>query len=94
MPTKAPIHRSQPLAATLRASAAERGYDTEWNRFAAQYRYDNPLCVLCYAKGITRIAEAVDHIIKLTLAPHRKYDLSNLQALCRECHRVKTMRGE
>ena len=94
MPTKAPLHRAHEPESTMRASAAERGYDAEWSQFANNYRRENPLCSLCLIAGITRAAQAVDHIVKLRLAPHRKYDLSNLQALCRECHAGKTAKGQ
>ncbi len=97
MPTKAPIHRSNPKAPRVetRGNSGQRGYDAEWNRFSRWYRDEvEPLCVECKAKGIITPSRAVDHIIKLSVAPERKYDLSNLQSLCGRCHAIKTARGE
>lgn len=37
-------------------------------------------------------ASEVDHIVPLRQAPERKYDLANLQPLCRSCHSTKTGR--
>lgn len=36
------------------------------------------------------LAEIVDHIVPVDVAPGRRLDDSNLQSLCRSCHAVKT----
>jgi 5-methylcytosine-specific restriction protein A len=48
------------------------------------------LCVMCAGKGLARLGEEVDHIKPL----HKggTDDESNLQALCVECHKVKSAR--
>ena len=48
----------------------------------------NPLCVHCEAKGKTRKAEHIDHIIPLYQGGTD--DLVNLQGLCIPCHEAKT----
>jgi 5-methylcytosine-specific restriction protein A len=56
-------------------------------RFLA-LRRDGFACVQCGARGRLEC----DHIISIRTAPERVYDLTNLQALCRECHAAKTDR--
>lgn len=48
----------------------------------------NPLCVHCEAKGRTRKAEHVDHIVPLHQGGTDS--LPNLQGLCIPCHEAKT----
>jgi 5-methylcytosine-specific restriction enzyme A len=51
---------------------------------------ENPLCVLCKAKGKASASVEVDHIIPL----HKggADDPSNMQAVCVPCHRAKTFK--
>lgn len=49
----------------------------------------NPLCVHCHAKGIITLATELDHIIALNNKGTNAD--SNLQGLCAECHKVKTV---
>ena len=44
-------------------------------------------CVKC---GLTGRHVALDHIIPISIAPHRAYDVTNVQFLCVEHHRQKT----
>jgi 5-methylcytosine-specific restriction protein A len=50
---------------------------------------NNPLCVLCQKQAIIKAAAEVDHIRPL----HKggTDDMDNLQALCVECHKLKTL---
>ena len=77
----------------LHGSAASRGYDRKWREARDAFLRRHPLCVLCQAEGRLTPATVVDHVI-----PHRGdmklfWDVSNWQALCRECHDRKTGRG-
>lgn len=66
-------------------------YDSRWRKFSAEYRKQNPFCVECLRVGAYNSQHLhVDHIIPLELAPQRKYDVSNVQVLCRSCHSKKT----
>lgn len=47
-----------------------------------------PLCVLCKAKGIVRMAREVDHIVPLYKGGNESP--SNRQGLCIECHKDKS----
>jgi 5-methylcytosine-specific restriction enzyme A len=73
-----------------RGSAASRGYNHAWRKFRAAYLGRHPLCRACQDGGRITEAREVDHIVPLKLAPDRKYDETNLQALCTPCHSAKT----
>ena len=47
-----------------------------------------PLCVMCKARGIVRLAEELDHIV--ALANGGEDVPENRQGLCKECHAEKT----
>ena len=77
----------------LRGTAAERGYDRDWQRVRSRYLKQHPLCVQCLKEGRYRAASVVDHIV-----PHRGnkelfWDRSNWQPLCKSCHDKKTGSG-
>lgn len=79
-----------------RGSAAERGYGWQWSkpggtRDQAMQR-DCYLCQCCLKAGYDTPAVAVDHVIPADVRPEWHHELSNLQALCRECHERKTRR--
>ena len=75
-----------------RGTAAQRGYDARWQKYRRMYLNTHPLCVECLVKETPVIREAtvVDHV-----KPHKgDYKLfwnpANHQALCKECHDIKT----
>jgi len=51
-------------------------------------RRDQGLCQVCLSSGRTTLAAEVDHIKRK--ADGGTDDVDNLQAICRECHRLKT----
>lgn len=53
-----------------------------------QHLEKHPLCVYCLDRGITRVAEEVDHII--ALANGGQDTSENRQSLCIPCHKKKT----
>ena len=64
--------------------STERGYDTGWQRFRKWYlKQQDSKCEFCGEP-----AEELDHIIPLEDGG-KKLSTSNVQALCRECHRRK-----
>ncbi|MBF0892710.1 HNH endonuclease [Gluconobacter sp. LMG 1744] len=66
-------------------------YDNTWREFSSNYRKRNPFCVECREEGLFNSKDIhVDHIVPLEKAPDRKYDLENLQSLCRRHHGIKT----
>ena len=60
-----------------------------WLRISRAYRKEHPLCEACKPQGNLVRSEDVDHIVPLTLGGDLTHD-SNLQALCKPCHRYKT----
>ena len=70
-------------------SAHSRGYGAAWRKLREQVmRRDAGLCQPC--KPQLTLATEVDHI--LPKAKGGTDDISNLQAICSECHRFKTDR--
>ncbi len=61
-----------------------------WRALSKAYRKRNPLCEQCAAQGLTTLADVTDHIIEIRDDWERRYDPSNLQALCHTCHNRKT----
>jgi 5-methylcytosine-specific restriction protein A len=74
-----------------RGSASQRGYSSEWRRVRLQaLKRDRYLCLHCLAYGRVNSAVDVDHITALSRGGQH-LDLTNLQSLCRLCHRLKTV---
>ena len=72
-----------------RGSRHERGYDAQWSRVRAIVIAREPLCRACAAQHRATVALDVDHIVPIDEGGAR-YDLDNLQPLCRACHNAKT----
>lgn len=77
-----------------RETAAERGYDSRWNKARRIFLQHNPVCVICMKEGRLTPSKVVDHII-----PHKGnkvlfWDKSNWQALCKRCHDKKTAKED
>ena len=81
---RAPLRPDDP-----RPNSAQRGYDNRWRRYRDAYVKRHPLCVHCLQQGRTTATALVDHIKPIADGGARLDD-SNLQALCRACHAVKT----
>lgn len=75
---------------TSTGSATERGYGAEWRKLRYQILLrDNGLCQPHARMGKLVQATEVDHI--RNKASGGTDDPSNLQAICRDCHRRKTL---
>lgn len=79
--------KKQPIE---RKTANERGYTYKWQQASKAFLARHPLCVMCEARGIIKVAEVVDHI-----KPHKGsqalfWDRKNWQPLCKQCHDRKT----
>lgn len=74
-----------------RGTATERGYDSKWTEFR-DWLIKQPEFVMC-SMCTGALTNQVDHIERLT-GPNdpRKFELENLQGLCRPCHNRKTTR--
>ena len=69
-----------------RGNTTQRGYGGRWQRFHKWYLAKHPLCKHC-----GEVATEVDHIVPLAHGGAH-YSVSNSQALCRRCHRKKTVK--
>lgn len=77
-------------ASIRRGTTTERGYGGQWPRIRARVLFDEPLCRHCAEGGRVTAASEVDHIVPLSRGGAR-LDRRNLQPLCGECHRAKTL---
>lgn len=76
-----------------RKTAAQRGYNSRWQRYRKMFLRRNPLCVHCQEKERITPATEVDHIKPVSGADDPMfYEPGNHQALCKGCHSRKTMR--
>ena len=75
-------------------SAAGRGYDWKWQKFRKSYLGSHPWCQACLAEDPPRYtpSEVIDHRIPFRGDETLKYDLDNLQPLCKYHHDLKTGR--
>ena len=65
-------------------------YDSaRWRRLSDKKRQVCPFCEMCYDKGVTVVADVVDHIEEIEDggAP---FSWDNLMSLCHGCHNRKT----
>lgn len=66
-----------------------RGYGKQWDRIrAVVLKRDLYLCQVCANYGRVKPAKQVDHIVPKAQGGTDGFD--NLQAICIQCHRVKT----
>lgn len=83
-----------------RGSAAQRGYDARWRRFAKAYlsQPEHKFCVLHISAKCAGVAQCVDHIKPLRGPDDpRRFDPKNLQPACIACNSLKgdrEMRGD
>lgn len=76
---------------TRRGTAAERGYGWEWKKLRDRIMVrDGWRCQPCARAGRLTSATEVDHILNKAVGGDDSE--SNLQAICRSCHREKTAR--
>jgi len=73
-----------------RGTGTQRGYGVRWQAARRAYLSDHPWCAICLEHNKRNLAFVVDHI-----KPHKGdmalfWDTDNWQALCKECHDVKT----
>lgn len=69
-----------------RPSARQRGYTSKWDKEAAAYKRQHPLCCMCKALGRITPTAVVDHISPHKGDPKLFWDRTNWQPLCAEHH--------
>lgn len=85
------LHKPKKRFNKPRPSSAKQGYGSRWRKARVTYLHDHPLCVRCQAKGKMTRATVVDHIIPHEGDQRLFWDTNNWQALCKECHDMKTL---
>ena len=71
--------------------------DPKWHAMSRQFLSGNAFCVRCLLREETKggplrkAAVHADHILPVHKYPEKKYDINNLQALCRRCHSIKSV---
>jgi len=71
-------------------TTTERGYDYAWKKLRKIIlQRDSYLCKECYRNKKLKPATDVDHIVPKSLGGTN--DENNLQSLCKECHKLKTV---
>lgn len=89
-----------------RGTRQQRGYSDEWVKFSKWYLKIVPLCVECRPKGLIRAAKdchvprydgdvVTRHAKVIEIWKTRPEDLPKyVFPLCKDCHNVRTKRGE
>ncbi len=79
-----------------RPTAAQRGYDSRWQKARAGWLRSHPLCADPAGSHQNQVVLAtdIDHIV-----PHKGdkalfWDSSNWQGLCKSCHSTKTAKED
>lgn len=62
---------------------------TAWRKLRNLKLEQSPLCEECQRRGITTLAQVVDHIVPINRGG-AKLDIANLQSLCHPCHNRKS----
>ncbi|MDQ8644368.1 HNH endonuclease signature motif containing protein [Enterococcus sp. FR169] len=63
-----------------------------WRKLSYTYRLNHPVCEECLSHGIIVKSDMVDHMEEIRDNWDRRYDETNLRALCWSCHNTKTAR--
>jgi len=63
---------------------------SQWQKVRDRYLKKNPLCEHCKEKGLTEVADEVDHIIPIKVDWKKRLSSDNLQSLCRSHHQIKS----
>ncbi|HOG56607.1 MAG TPA: HNH endonuclease signature motif containing protein [Bacteroidales bacterium] len=71
-----------------RRKSAPFYHSHRWTIESRLFRKENPLCKICYEKGIIRRGQVTDHIIPRIICTD-PWDKSNWQTLCRQCDKEK-----
>lgn len=66
-------------------------YHTEdWKKLRKEALQIQPLCEVCLAEGRVQEAQEVDHMVPISVAPEKAFEIDNLWPLCKSHHARKT----
>ena len=81
---------ARPAPAKAKPRAGDPVYRlNRWRRKSEGYRRRHPFCEHCLQAGLLVRSTVVDHIVPLSKGG-AAFDDKNLQALCHQCHAIKT----
>lgn len=84
-----PTHTAKPK------TSFDRGYDRQWRKVRQlALARDSHLCRDCLERDKVTAASEVHHVVKIEQRPDLRLCVDNLRSLCRDCHDVRTARGE
>ena len=69
-------------------------YGRKWKEFRLRFLAEHPLCEDCQEADKITAASEVHHLAKVTDRPDLRLEWTNLLALCKRCHSVRTAKGE
>lgn len=75
-----------------RPTAARRGYDARWQAAIAAYKDIHPWCIGCWAIGVRRETEVVDHVVPHHGDPMLFWCEENWQSSCTWHHGAISLR--
>lgn len=75
-----------------RGTAAQRGYNSTWQRVRRMQLAREPLCKDCAGGGRVTLATEVHHIKAVRDGGSNSFD--NFMSLCKSCHSKRTAKGE
>lgn len=92
--SRSPASCSRRSSDRQRPPASVRGYDAAWKALRDWYIAQHPCCEHCEAAGLFGVAaREVDHVVPFDgPGDALRLDPTNLQSLCRPCHKRKTDR--
>jgi 5-methylcytosine-specific restriction protein A len=66
----------------------KRGYTSDWDAVARDFKRRFPICLGCWAVGLETPTEIVDHVVPLAYRADGLLDYNNLQPSCGWHHQV------
>jgi 5-methylcytosine-specific restriction endonuclease McrA len=95
-----PVDKAPPLTKSGRPRSPRSGADgapyadRKWRKLRLRHLAGSPLCVDCYAVGVVKAADMVDHVVPIKVAPERRLDPTNLASRCWHHHAIKTAKDK
>lgn len=79
------------LPPRTREKTAARGYGSQWQQLSRAFLAAHPMCCVT---GCTRRSTEVDHIVPIREDYFRRFDVTNLRAMCKQHHSARTARDQ
>jgi len=63
---------------------------TRWQKLRLAKLSESPVCVICDKRGVTEVANTVDHVTPISQGGDPFPSMDGLMSLCERCHNEKT----